>query len=214
MKGAIWGILAPVIILGGIYTGVFTPLESAAVVVIYAIIVCLVTGVLKPRQMYRVMAESTKGGAMILMIIVGAMILGTVFTQLQLPQKLSNMIVGSNIPSWMVIAASMMALIVMGMCLEVVSIMLITIPLLYPIIISLGYNGIWFCVLMVITMELACITPPVGLNLYVMKAIGKTNMSEIVVGVWPFIILLVLVLVLVALVPALSLWLPSHMVGK
>ncbi|RJQ28194.1 MAG: TRAP transporter large permease subunit [Peptococcaceae bacterium] len=211
IKNSIWGILAPVIVIGGIYTGVFTPTEAAAVVVVYALLVCLATGSLKLKDLPGVVADSTRGSAMILMIIVGAIIMGTVFTMLQLPQLLMGVVAGAGVPPWLVIVAVMLLLIALGMILEVASIMLITIPILYPLVTSLGFDGIWFAVLMVINMEMALITPPVGLNLYVIKGVSGARLSEVMVGSLPFVLLLLLGLLLVALVPHLSLWLPATM---
>ncbi|RJQ29714.1 MAG: TRAP transporter large permease subunit [Peptococcaceae bacterium] len=210
-KGSIWGMLAPVIVIGGIYTGVFTPTEAAAVVVVYALAVCLATGSLKLKDLPGVVADSTRGSAMILMIIVGAIIMGTVFTMLQLPQLLMGIVAGAGIPPWLVIVAVMLLLVVLGMILEVASIMLITIPILYPLVTSLGFDGVWFAVLMVINMEMALITPPVGLNLYVIKGVSSARLSDVVVGSLPFVLLLLLGLLLVALIPQLSLWLPATM---
>ncbi len=210
-KESAWGLMTPVIILGGIYTGLFTPLEAAAVMVIYALIVSIATGSLKPKDIPQVMALSTRNSAMILMIIAGAMIMGTVFTMLQVPQKATEFIATAKIPTWGVIAGIMVLLMIMGMFLDVVSILLITVPILYPIITSLGLNGIWFAVLLVINMEMAVITPPVGLNLYVIKAMTRLSLSDIVRGVFPFFFIIVLLLLLAALYTPLSLWLPSTM---
>lgn len=130
---------------------------------------------------------------------------------LQVPQQVSAAVGGAGIAPWMVIVGVMLLLVVMGMFLEVVSIILITMPILYPLVTGLGFDGIWFGVLATINMEMALITPPVGLNIYVIQGISKANLSEVLKGVWPFMLLLAIGLLIVALIPQLSRWLPATM---
>ncbi|MFZ5632967.1 MAG: TRAP transporter large permease subunit [Bacillota bacterium] len=212
LKDGIWGLLAPVIVLGGIYTGLFTPTESAAVLILYAFLIGVLRGRIKPGNLSETVAEGTTSAGMILMIIAGAMVMGAVFTQLQLPNTLSAAVAGAGLNPWWVMAAIMLLMVCLGMILEVASILLITIPILYPLIISLGFNGIWFCILVVVNMEMALITPPVGLNLFVIGGVERSaTMAAIVRGVVPFIIIMVVFLVLLCLFPQLATWLPDMM---
>jgi C4-dicarboxylate transporter DctM subunit len=207
-------LLAPVVILGGIYSGLTTPTEAAAVSVIYAIFLGVVTGKLKRENMLVTLRDSAKSAVMILMIIAGAMILGSVVTILRIPQSFSKLIVESEIPAWAVIVLMNLLLLILGMFLECVSITLITVPIFYPTILALGFDPLWFGVIFTINMELALVTPPVGLNLYIIQGITGEKMETIVRGVFQFILLLALGLLVVALIGPMSTWLPAKMIGK
>lgn len=212
LKNGVWGLLAPIIVLGGIYTGLFTPTEAAAVLVFYAFLIGVLRGRIRPGNLSQTVADGTTSAGMIMIIIVGAMVMGTVFTQLQLPNALSNAVATAGLNPWWVIAAIMLLMVGLGMILEVASIMLITIPILYPLITSLGFNGLWFCILVVVNMEMALITPPVGLNLFVISGVERSaKMQEIIRGVVPFIIIMVVFLVLLCFLPQLATWLPASM---
>lgn len=207
-------LLAPVIILGGIYSGLTTPTEAAAVTVIYAIVLGIVTGRLNKQNLVTTLRDSIRSAIMIQMIIAGAMILGSVVTILRIPHNFSVLIAESGIPPWAVIVLMNLLLLILGMFLECASITLITVPIFYPTIQALGFNPLWFGVIFTINMELALITPPVGLNLYIIQGITGEKMETVVRGVLQFIILLGLGLLIVALVEPMSTWLPSKMIGR
>jgi C4-dicarboxylate transporter DctM subunit len=203
--------MAPVIVIAGIYLGIVTPTEAAAVIVVYALAVGLVRGTIKIKDLTRIFMEGTRSSTMILMIIVGAMILGTVITFLQVPQNVCAYVGGLTMPPWVIMFILCVIYIILGCFLEVVSILMITVPIVYPLVIQLGYNGLWFGVFLVLLMEMALITPPVGLNLYVIQGIAKVGIEPVIKGVWPYMILLVLGLFMLYLWPDLILWLPGTM---
>lgn len=211
LKKGCWGLFAPVLVLGSIYTGIFTATESAAAVLIYALFVNVVTGRFSWRSLNIAMVEGTKGSTMILAIIIGAASMGAIFTQLQMPQLATAFVVENKLEPWMVIAAIMIILGVLGMMLEVVSVLLITTPILYPLITEMGFSGLWFGIFITVNMELALITPPVGMNLFVLRQMADTNMRTVISAAVPFIVLITLFAILVAVYPPLSTWLPSHM---
>lgn len=211
-KTGIWGLLVPLIIIVGIYTGIFTVLEAGAVVAIYALVMSLARRKIKVSQLPNVLKDSAVNGSLILVIIAGALIMGLFMTLLQVPNTVVSLITAANIPNWAVIATLMVGYIVLGMFLEVVSVMLITLPIVYPLIISLGFDGIWFAVLVTLNMEMALITPPVGMNLYIVKGISGAPITDVVRGVLPFFVIMLIGLVLFAIFPQLSTWLPSLMV--
>lgn len=213
LKVGAWGLGAPVIILVGIYSGIFTPLEAGGVVVLYALIVAFARKKMNLTGLVQALRDACVSGGMILIIIAGALILGTFMTLLQIPTQAIDFINSLHMPGWAVIAALMALYFVLGMFLEVVSAMLITLPVVYPLIISLGYDGIWFAVLITINMEIAVMTPPVGLNLYVIKGIADAPLKEVLYGTIPFFFLMLLALILIAVFPGLSTWLPSTMFG-
>jgi C4-dicarboxylate transporter DctM subunit len=210
-KSSFWALMTPVLIIGSIYSGIATPTEAAALSVIYALVVSFIRGVLKPRQMKDILASTTSSSSMILMIVIGALLMGTIITLLQIPQEVIALVTSFHAPSWVVMAALVILYIILGMFLEVISILLITMPIVYPLVIHLGYNGVWFGVFITALMEMALITPPVGLNIYVIQGIAKAAMTEVVRGLFPFMILLLAALLLMWIFPQLVLFLPGTM---
>ncbi len=210
-KTSFWGLMTPVIIIVSIYSGLCTPTEAAAVSVVYAFIISVLRKKINPKEIHDVFRRSTHSSTMILQIVVGSLILGTITTFLQVPQGVLEYVNSLDISRWGVLFALVVFYMIMGMFLEVVSILLITVPIVYPLIISLGFDGVWFAVFLVVLMEMALITPPVGLNLYVIQGIGNASMNDVVKGVWPFMLSLFLGLLLLAFFPQLALWLPSIM---
>ena len=206
-----WGLMTPVIIILTIYTGVCTPTEAAALAVFYALAISLIRGKIKLRQLNRIMAKSTRTSSMILMIVVGAMQLGIITTFLQVPQRAIALVGALDFPVWVIMTLLCLIFIILGMFLEVVSILLITMPIVHPLIIHMGFNGVWFGVFIVLLMEMAMITPPVGLNIYVIQGVANARMAEVIAGVLPFMVLLMAGVLLLWLFPQLVLWFPSTM---
>jgi len=209
LRTALWGLSIPAVIMGGILSGIFTPLESGAVAAIYSLIMVVARRKIKVRDLINVVIESLDTIIMIFSIIVGALVLGYFVTLQQLPNVLVNYVLSNQIHPWVVMIMIMGVMLFMGMFLEVVSIMMITLPIFYPLIIALGFDGIWFAVMVVLNMEMALITPPVGLNCYVIQGIAKVPLWEVVRGMIPFFFIMLVGLVLFAAVPEISTWLPS-----
>lgn len=211
VRKAIWGLLAPVLIIGGIYSGVFTPTEAAAIGVVYSLfITMLIYRTVTWRTLPDVLLKTTKDSTMILMIIVGALLFGQVLTILRVPQEITEMVSSQEMSRWLVLAAIILLLTVMGMFLEVASTLLITIPIIFPIITALGFDPIWFAVVFVIVMEVALVTPPVGLNLFVVQGIsGGESLMGVVRGIIPFFVLMVVGLLIVIFFPSIATLLPS-----
>ncbi|MGB5946578.1 TRAP transporter large permease [Paenisporosarcina sp.] len=205
-KTAIWGLMLPVIVIGGIYTGIFTPTEAAAIGVVFSFAIsAFVYRNLNWENFKKIIISTVKTNSMILFIIVGAMLLGYIMTILQIPQTITAYATEQDISPWIIFIMINVVLLILGMFLETISILVITLPILYPIIIALGFDPIWFAIIMVINMELALISPPVGLNLFVLKGIDRTNtIDEIVKGVIPYAIIMVLLIVLLSIFPEIS----------
>ncbi|MBA7687849.1 C4-dicarboxylate TRAP transporter large permease protein DctM [subsurface metagenome] len=210
-KGALWIIMLPVIILGGIYSGIFTATEAAAASIIYALVVCLVTGTIKWHDLPRIFSTGTRTVALVTMIIIGAVTLAQLITIMQVAQNLCAMVVGSGIPSWAFIVAILCSFLVLGLFLDTPAICLLVIPIIAPILSMMGFSLIWFAVLFTIAMEIADLTPPVGLNLYVIQQMSGARLMDVIRGVIIFIGVMLIVLVIVALIPQLSTWLPGTM---
>jgi C4-dicarboxylate transporter DctM subunit len=200
----------PVIIIGGIYSGIFTPTEAAAVAVAYSAVVAFGIKRIPLSKLKSICLQTLKTTSMIFFIIIGALIFGHVVTMLQVPQKIITFLGQAGISPLMFIVVIGIIFIFLGDFLEVVSITLITLPLIYPILLELGIDPIWFAVIMCINMEFALITPPVGLNLFVINGIIKdANLLEVFKGTLPFMILMLLTLLIVIAFPVLSTWLPG-----
>ena len=213
LRHSSWGLFLPVLIIGGIYSGIFTPTEAAAVGTIYSLFITFfVYRTLSMRDLPGILVETAKSNAMVLAIVVGAMLYGFVLTIMQIPQHLTEIVTGMDVNRWIIFLAINVLLLFLGCILESISIILITVPLLYPLILKLGFDPIWFAVILVINLELALITPPVGMNLFVIQGISPgTKMTEILRGVLPFALLMVLTLVIVAWQPWLATWLPDYL---
>lgn len=212
-KKNFWGILLPFIIIGGIYSGAFTPTEAAAVGLVYSLVITLfVYKSLRLRDIPDICLRSITTSCMVAIIIAGAVLFGRVMTLLMIPQKLTEIIISNNFSVLMFIIAMNLLMIILGCVLETVSIILLTMPLVTPILHVLGIDPIWYAIVVTVNMTMALITPPVGMNLYVINGLrSDIHMSEIIKGVFPFIIIMALFLILVIAWPGMSLWLPSVM---
>ncbi|MFJ7645944.1 TRAP transporter large permease [Lysinibacillus sp. NPDC097279] len=209
---AIWGGFLPFLILGTIYSGVVTPTESAVIAVFYGLIVSLfIYREMKLKDFREVLVESINITAMIFLIIGAASLFGLYLTNAQVPQQVGAWIAESDLNKWIFMIIVNILFFIMGMFLEAVSIILITLPILLPILVHFDINLIHFAIIMTINMELGMITPPVGLNLFVVSGIAKEKLGEVVKGVIPFIILMIVFLAIVVVLPQLSLWLPEQM---
>lgn len=209
----LWGIVLPIIIIGGIYSGAFTPTEAAAIGLIYSLFITLVVyRTLSLKDLPGVCLRSVGTSCMIAMIIAGALLFGRVMTLLEIPQQLTQMVIDAGLSPLGFVIAMNILMLGLGCILETVSIVLLTMPLVAPILGALQIDPIWYAVVLVINLEMALITPPVGVNLYIIHGLrDDITMGEIVKGVFPFMILMVAMLILAIAYPSMSTWLPSIM---
>jgi C4-dicarboxylate transporter, DctM subunit len=207
------GIVLPFLILGGIYTGAFTPTEAAAIGLVYSLAVTMFFyRTLALPDLPRVCLKAVRTSCMIAMIIGGAILFGRVMTLLEIPQKLTGLIIDWKLSVLMFVVAMNVLMLALGCILETVSIILLTMPLVAPILGALGIDPIWYAIVLTVNMEMALVTPPVGMNLYVISGLDKDiHMADVIRGVTPFIILMACFLVLTMLFPPMSTWLPSMM---
>jgi C4-dicarboxylate transporter DctM subunit len=211
LKGAFWVLLLPLIILVPIYTGIFTVSESAAVAVIYSVVISLIQGTIKIGDLRKVLGESITNTGMVFAIIVGALVLGFLIIKMAAPQQLLAAILAANMPGWTFIVVMMLVLFVLGMFLEGVSITMIVIPLMILPMQTFGFSMIWFAVIFTMAMEMAMITPPVAMNIFIVQRIGQASLTTVMKGLRWYYLVLILALILMALVPILSLWIPNTM---
>jgi C4-dicarboxylate transporter DctM subunit len=208
-RDSIWGLLLVVIVLGGIYTGIFTPTEAAAMSAVYAFVIAVfVYKDLKLRDVPRTLLASANMSAMILYIITNAVLFSFLMTHEQIPQAMTEWVTGTGIGWIGFLLFVNVLLLVAGNVMEPSSIVLITAPILFPIAVALGIHPVHLGILMTVNMEIGLCHPPVGLNLYVASGIAKMGITELTIATLPWLFTMLGFLVLVTFVPELSLWLP------
>ncbi len=207
------GIFLPFLIVGGIYTGIFTPTEAAAVGLVYSLFITLILyRTLTVKDLPRICLKAFTTSSMIALIIAGALLFGKVMTMIEIPQLLTEWIIKNNLTPMAFILAMNVLMFFLGMMLETISIILLTMPLVAPVLSTLEIDPIWYGIILTVNLTLALVTPPVGMDLYVIAGLQKdVHISEVIQGVFPFILLMIGVLALVIAFPALSTWLPSVM---
>jgi C4-dicarboxylate transporter DctM subunit len=200
----------PFIILGGIYSGVVTVTEAAALAAVVAIGISLfIYREVRLRQVVPLLAEAMKSAGMIMFIISTAILFGNWLTEAGIPAGLVELAKGLKLtPFWFLLFVNII-LLILGMFMEVASVMLITLPIMLPVITMLGIDLIHFGIVMTLNMEIALITPPVGLNLYVIAGVAKAPLSEAISGVIPYIFITIVQLALITYWPAYTLFLPN-----
>lgn len=213
-REAIWGLLLIVVVMGGIYTGIFTPTEAAAMSAVYAFFVAVfVYKDLTLKDVPRVLLSSANMSAMLLYIITNAVMFSFILANENIPQSLGNWMVGQGLGTVSFLLACNVILLVAGNFMEPSSIVLIFAPILFPVAVKLGIDPVHFGIMMVVNMEVGMCHPPVGLNLYVASGITKMGITELTVAVWPWLLAMLGFLGVVTYWPGLSLWLP-HLLLK
>jgi C4-dicarboxylate transporter DctM subunit len=201
-KSSFWALLMPFIVMGGIYSGIFTVTEASVISVFYAAIICFVVyRNIRLRELVSIFNDSVVLTSMIYFIIMTATLFGFLVTMEQLADRLLAVMTAVNLKPWMFLAIINISVFIMGMFLTPGSIILITLPIVYPILEKLQISGIHFGILMTINMELAFLTPPVGMHLFVMSSVCKEPVTEVVKGVLPFLILLLAGLFVITYIP-------------
>jgi C4-dicarboxylate transporter DctM subunit len=211
---AIPALLVPVVVLGGLYGGFVTLTETAALSAVVAIVLSLfVYREVKLGDFLQVMTHAVRSAAAIMIIIAMALAFGHLITETGIAQKTLDFVKGLDIQPWQFLLAINIILIILGMFLEVFSILLIMVPIILPLLEPLGIDPIHFGVVLVINMELALMSPPVGLNLFVISNISKIPLAQVLRGTMPFFVLMVGLLLVVTYIPIISTWLPNLLMG-
>jgi C4-dicarboxylate transporter DctM subunit len=205
-----WGLLLIVIVMGGIYSGAFTPTEAAAMAAVYAFVIAVfVYKDLRIKQVGKVLLDSAAMSAMLLYIITNAVLFSFLMTSENIPQAMAEWITGQGLGVISFLLVVNVLLLLAGNVMEPSSIVLIMAPILFPVAMKLGIDPVHFGILIVVNMEVGMCHPPVGLNLYVASGITKMGITELTVAVWPWLLTMLAFLVLVTYVPQISLWLPN-----
>jgi C4-dicarboxylate transporter DctM subunit len=202
------------LILGGIYFGVATPTEAAAVGVVGAFLVALTNGKLNWDVMKNSLRDAIKSNCMIMFIVVGAQIMSYSLVMAGIPRALVAQITALQVEPGVIFAFLCAMYLMLGCFMDAISLMLLTLPVVYPVMMALGYDPVWFGVVLVILLEIGLITPPVGMNLFVIQGLAKSPLGTVAIGALPYVVMMLLAVLLIALYPGLALWLPSFMMGS
>jgi C4-dicarboxylate transporter DctM subunit len=209
-RKSFWGLMLIVVVMGGIYSGKFTPTEAAAMSAMYAFFISVfVYKDLKLKRVGKVLLDSASLSAMLLYIITNAMLFSFLMTSESIPQAMASWITGQGMGVVTFLLVVNVLLLVAGNFMEPSSIVLIMAPILFPVAVTLGIDPVHFGILIVVNMEVGMCHPPVGLNLYVASGITKMGISELTVAVLPWLFTMLAFLMLVTFVPQISLWLPN-----
>jgi len=204
-----------VVVLGGMYVGVVTPTEAAALGSTVSLVLAALARGLTWRALNRAFQETVRTTSMVVLIIIFASIFSHVMALIGAPSALFATVVGLGLPRWALFTLIFAFLLLIAYALEELSVMIIILPILFPLVTGLGFDPVWFGVIMVVWLEIGFITPPVGLNLFVIQGLmpGLSG-RQITLGTTPFVVLMILLVVLLFLVPDLALWLPRQMLVK
>lgn len=207
-----WGLMAPVIILGGIYIGIFTASEAAAVAVVYCILIgFFIYRTLNLKVVWEVAMNSACVSSMIAMVIVGGAILAQVAVLGRIPQQILEAIIASNFNPLLLLILVNLLLFFLGMFLESIALMYLAIPLLYPVVVHMQWDNVWFAVLMLINVNLGLITPPMGGVLFIVSQIGGIHLNTVIKGAMLPLVIMIFLIVLLIVFPPIATWLPSQM---
>jgi tripartite ATP-independent transporter DctM subunit len=198
------------LVVGSIYAGLATPTEAAALGVMGALILAACVKRLTFTMLREAFEGTMKATAMIMLIVVGAAFLNFIMSATGLTTAITDTITGLGVsPGWMLVILVVFYL-VLGCFMETLSMMITTIPIVAPIMMALGYDPIWLGIVIIVLVEAALITPPVGLNLFVVQSLRKTgSMNDVMIGSFPFVIMMMVLIVLLAAFPGIALWLPT-----
>jgi C4-dicarboxylate transporter DctM subunit len=203
-----------VLIIGGIYAGVFTPTEAAGVGAAGAALFALWRRSLTPRLFLSCLLETVRTTAALFVVLIGALVFSNFMNLIGLPNALSGLVSDAGLPPLAVILMIFGIYLVLGCFMESLSMILLTVPVLFPVVSALGFDPVWFGVFVVMATELSLITPPLGLNLFVIQGVIRdVRLSTIYLGIVPFVVADVARVLLIIALPALVLFLPNLMAG-
>ena len=212
VKGVWATLLLFAFVIGGLYGGLFTATEAAGAGAGGAFIIGLVRGRLSGKDILRCLLETTRTTAAVFTILIGALLFGYFLTITQTPQKVTEFLTGLGIGNYGVLTVILIMYLLLGCLMDALAMIILTVPIIFPVIKQMGFDPIWFGVVIVMTVELGLIHPPVGMNIFVIKSVLEdVKISTIFAGVIPFIITDIIRLAILVAFPILATWLPSHM---
>lgn len=203
--------LVPIVALGGIYSGIVTLSEASALAALVAIVICVLNGTCRGLRILAWVGDAVIAASAILILVGVAVLLGHWIVLSGVAERLVSWFQQSGVTPLQFLLAMNLVMFVLGMFLEIISTILITLPIVLPLLGPLGINPVHYAIVVIVNMELAALTPPVGLNLFVMKSVSQLPIATVMRGFIPFVTLLLILLALVTLFPPLSLWLPERL---
>jgi tripartite ATP-independent transporter DctM subunit len=199
-------------VIGGLYGGLFTPTEAGGMGAGGAFLIGVLRGRLTRTDVRRSLLQATRTAAAVFTVLIGALLFGYFLTITQTPQKVTLFLTGLGLGRYGVLALIMLMYLVLGCLMDALAMVILTVPIIFPVIKELGFDPIWFGIIIVMTVELGLIHPPVGMVVFVIKSvIPEVNFSTIFKGVLPFIVTDLIRLVILIAFPIIALWLPSRM---
>lgn len=215
LAGVTETLLLFILVIGGLFIGWFTPTEAAAVGALGALVIAAFRRVLSWKMLKRSLLETLRTSSMILVIIAGALIFGRFLAVTGIPGGVAETLCGLPLPGWCVIAAILLFYVILGTIVDALALVLMTIPIFYPVILQLGYDPIWFGVMVLAVVQIGVITPPVGLNAYVVSGMMRDiPLDAVFKGCVPFVWLLFIASAVMMFFPQIALWLPNLMLGN
>ncbi|MCL3883048.1 TRAP transporter large permease [Marivita sp. GX14005] len=204
-RDSFWGLMTPVVILGGIYSGIFTPTEAALVATVYALVVgAFAYRTLTLSGLYDALGDAAASSAVVMLVVAYASLFGWVVTVEDLVANYSTALLGLSGNEFVILAVIMLILLIAGMFMDAVTVMFITLPIILPVVRELGWNPVWFGVLVMVNLAIGLITPPVGINLYVAANVTRLPIERIARSVMPFLAASLVGLTIIAVFPGLS----------
>jgi tripartite ATP-independent transporter DctM subunit len=201
-------------VIGGLYGGFFIPTEAGAVGAVGAFIIGILRRKLSRDGILEALLQATRTTAAVFTVLIGALCFGYFLTITQTPQHVTEFLTGLGIGRYGVLALILLMYLVLGCLMDAMAMIILTVPIVFPVVTALGFDPIWFGIIIVMTVELGLIHPPVGMNVFVIKSVIKdVSMSTIFAGVLPFVATDLVRLVLLIAFPVLATWLPMHMMG-
>jgi C4-dicarboxylate transporter DctM subunit len=211
---ALPAVAIPASVFFGIYSGITTVTESAGVAAVASLLIALlVYREIKAREIFPMIADAMKSASAVTFIVIFALLFAHWITGSGIPTAIVDLAVALEMEPWQFLLALNLIMFVMGMFLDAVAVLLIVTPIVLPVLGELGIDPIHFGIVLIVNMEIAFLTPPIGLNLFVLSSIARAPITEAIKGIWPFIILMVAFLMLITYVPEISLWLPRQVYG-
>ena len=216
--GAIGDVWSPLLlflfVIGGLYGGLFIPTEAGAVGAVGAFAIGILRGKLPGASILQALLQATRTAAAVFTVLIGALLFGYFLTITQTPQHVTGFLTGLGVGPYGVLALILLMYLALGCLMDAMAMIILTVPIVFPVVTALGFDPIWFGVVIVMTVELGLIHPPVGMNVFVIKSVIKdVNMSTIFIGVLPFVVTDIVRVVILVAFPAIATWLPLRMIG-
>ena len=206
-------VLLFVLVLGGIYLGIFTPTEGGAVGAFGAVVITASMRRLNFKKLVSCLLEATQTTAFIMLMIIGAYLLMKFLAVSKLPQLMSSTVAALPVPPVVILAGVIVIYIILGMFLDIFSAVILTLPVFFPLVKAMGWDPIWFGVIITILIEMGLVTPPVGMDVFVLSGVSKIPVGTIFKGVMPFVLVEILAIIIIIIFPQIALFLPSTMSG-